>query len=292
MTLASHSAPITALDFSEPYGLLVTASQDESTRLWDLTSGEEIAFLRGHTGSCRRFPPQSVIHLFTGVVKCLQVEGDACVSGGSDSTIRIWDLRAVEEEEEALNQSFAGSSASSPRSTLPSIPDGDADEEEDAAVFVERPRSRATPRSRPQGCIRTLEGHSKAVSSLYFEDSCLVSGASDKTIRQWDINTGQCVLTMDILWAISHPHPQPRSSSNSQSSRGAAFTVPGLPGASLLSAASNTFSFPSPPSADGSWDMYLDFVGGVQFWGYALVSGSGDGAVRMWDSKQTCIPAL
>jgi division protein 1 len=293
MTLASHSGPITALDFSEPYGLLVTASQDESTRLWDLTSGEEIAFLRGHTGWCQLCSLLNqlfITSLFAGVVKCLQVEGDACVSGGSDSTIRIWDLRAVEEEEEALNQSFVGSEASSPQSTLPSIPDGDADEEEDAAVFIERPRSQATARSRPQGCVRTLEGHSKAVSSLYFEDSCLVSGASDKTIRQWDINTGQCVLTMDILWAISHPHPQPRSSPNSQSSRGATFTVPGLPGGSLLSAASNTFSFPSPPSADGSWDMYLDFVGGVQFWGYALVSGSGDGAVRMWDSEPSFTP--
>lgn len=31
--------------------------------------------------------------------------------------------------------------------------------------------------------------------------------------------------------------------------------------------------------------MYQDFVGGVQFWGYALASGSGDGAVRMWDMR-------
>lgn len=31
--------------------------------------------------------------------------------------------------------------------------------------------------------------------------------------------------------------------------------------------------------------MYQDFVGAVQFWGYALVSGSGDGAVRMWDMR-------
>jgi division protein 1 len=39
------------------------------------------------------------------------------------------------------------------------------------------------------------------------------------------------------------------------------------------------------PYADGTHDTYEDFVGGVQFWGYGLVSGSGDGAVRMWDSK-------
>lgn len=42
---------------------------------------------------------------------------------------------------------------------------------------------------------------------------------------------------------------------------------------------------PTPPYADGSWEMYQDFVGGVQFWGYALCSGSGDGGVRMWDMR-------
>lgn len=77
---------------------------------------------------------------------------------------------------------------------------------------------------------------------------------------------------MDILWAISHPPA----------------TVPGtgmpshlFPGAA---AAAGTFAVPTPPYSDGSWEMYQDFVGAVQFWGYGLVSGSGDGAVRMWDS--------
>ena len=37
--------------------------------------------------------------------------------------------------------------------------------------------------------------------------------------------------------------------------------------------------------ADGSWEPYEDFVGGIQFWGYALASGTRDGCVRMWDSK-------
>jgi division protein 1 len=82
-------------------------------------------------------------------------------------------------------------------------------------------------------------------------------------------------MTMDILWAISHAQSTSRGS--------------GL-GNSLFSgtaASVGTFAVPSPPHSDGSWDMFEDFVGGVQFWGYGLVSGSGDGAVRMWDSMHS-----
>jgi mitochondrial division protein 1 len=80
-------------------------------------------------------------------------------------------------------------------------------------------------------------------------------------------------MTMDILWAISHQTT----------------AIPGGPIPpnmfSGAAAAAGTFAVPTPPYADGTWEMYQDFVGGVQFWGYGLVSGSGDGAVRMWDSK-------
>ena len=96
-----------------------------------------------------------------------------------------------------------------------------------------------------------------------------MTGASDKTLRQWDLTTGQCVMTMDILWAISHPSsttvPSPLQNQ----------TFPG------------SFSVQMPSYADGTREFYEDFVGGVQFWGYGLVSGSGDGAVRMWDSEFT-----
>ena len=92
-------------------------------------------------------------------------------------------------------------------------------------------------------------------------------------MRQWDLTTGQCVMTMDILWAISHPP---------SSVPGSAIPANLIPGAA---AAAGTFAVPTPPYADGTWEMYQDFVGAVQFWGYALVSGSGDGAVRMWDSE-------
>ena len=100
-----------------------------------------------------------------------------------------------------------------------------------------------------------------------------VSGASDKTIRQWDINTGQCVMTMDLLWTISHPPSSTRLAH----------------GATTLMATSGAspFSVPTPPLSDGSWDLFEDFVGALQFWGFALVSGSGDSIIRMWDSRFT-----
>ena len=119
-----------------------------------------------------------------------------------------------------------------------------------------------------------------------------VTGSSDKTIRQWDVNTGQCVLTMDILWAISNPPAPPTSTPTRPGSENRRRTSSfadtpgaGLSGSSLLSVTSGAFAVPTPPYADGSWEMYQDFVGGVQFWGYALASGSGDGGVRMWDSE-------
>ena len=87
-------------------------------------------------------------------------------------------------------------------------------------------------------------------------------------------------MTMDILWAISHPHT---------ANIGSSIVNPLFP---RNDAADGHFSVPMPPYADGSWDMYEDFVGGVQFWGYGLVSGSGDGAVRMWDSKQFLDPSF
>ncbi|TFY70091.1 hypothetical protein EVJ58_g31 [Rhodofomes roseus] len=251
MTLESHTTPITALDFSEPYGTLVTASQEDSQpRVWDLLTGEEIGRLRGHQGT----------------VKCMQVEEQVCVTGSEDGTVRLWDLRRVDEDEDWEGETFSLSDVAEEDESH----DGGESHTNGIRSASSQPSSVA---EREGPCVRLLEGHTKTVSALYFEDECLVTGASDKTMRQWDLNTGQCVMTMDILWAISHPPA---------SAPGSALPNHLFTGAA---AAAGSFAVPMPPYADGSWDMYQDFVGAVQFWGYALVSGSGDGAVRMWDMR-------
>lgn len=256
--------------------MLVTAGQDDVVKVWDLCDGEEVGQLRGHQGH----------------VKAIQVEDTLCLTGGADGNVRLWDLRVVEDYEDKLQKSAAESLR---QGTLERIQEQDAD----------------TPTGNSP-CVRTLEGHSKSVTALYYEDGCLVTGSSDKTIRQWDVTTGQCILTMDILWAISNPpptYPVPVSpeisqgpfspprlrhrSSTSFSSVHYDDLLPspgaGISGNNLLNAVSGQFAIPTPPFSDGSWEMYQDFVGGVQFWGYALASGSGDGGVRMWDSESLSV---
>lgn len=215
MTLRGHTSPLAALDFSEPYGTLVSSSFDDSVRVWDLSTGEQVGTLEGHKDT----------------VGCLQVENELCVSGSADTTVNVWDLRKVGKE-------------------------GD--------VVDENTRDDASP------CVRTLSGHSKSVTALYYANRQIVTGANDKTLRQWDIETGQCVLTMDILWALSNSAPADDALDIHDTSMGN-FSGP--------------FSYPAPPYEDGSWEMYTSFVGGVQFWGYALASGSGDGGIRMWDLR-------
>lgn len=294
MTLANHTAPITSLDFSEPYGTLVSSALDDSVRVWDLSSGAEVGRLRGHSGT----------------VKCLQVEDELCITGGVDSSVRLWDLHRVEDYEARLSiKANSESKAGGGIIKQGGESNGGGDDDDDDEGGPSAKGNGADDRDKEHDpCLRSLEGHSKAVTSLYFDDTCLVTGASDKTLRQWDLNTGQCVLTMDILWAISNPTssqslmPDPTPSSdeilgspvrdrNSRSSLGGSSSVPGsriASGAAPLMADKNfsgPFSYPTPAFADGSWEMYQDFVGGVQFWGYALASGSGDGAVRMWDMR-------
>ncbi|KAK0715870.1 WD40-repeat-containing domain protein [Lasiosphaeris hirsuta] len=219
-SMRAHQDSITALDFDAPFGLMVSAAMDDSVRVWDLNAGRCIGMLEGHTAS----------------VRTLQVEDNILATGSMDATIRLWDLSKAHYDPQGSQ--FG------------------KDDEDDGIAF-ENPDDQ--PVDPPAGSMAdcplfTLNSHLAEITALHFRGNVLVSGSADKTIRQWDLERGRCVQTLDVMWAAAQ--------------------------SSALSAGDSTWrptSHPTDPSAD--------FVGALQVFESALACGTADGMVRLWDLR-------
>lgn len=145
-TLSGHHGPINAIDFSEPYGTLVSSStaHDEGggVRIWDLSSGEELGHLISPTHE---------------VVKCLQVNNTTCITGGTDAQIRLWDLNKVGAE------------------LLTDSSDKVDDKDSSNNSASQSPHVNKNAKNRGGVLMSTFRGHAQPVSALYSEGACLVS---------------------------------------------------------------------------------------------------------------------
>ncbi|PVI03595.1 mitochondrial division protein-like protein 1 [Periconia macrospinosa] len=224
--IPAHVDTITALDFDAPWGTMVTAALDDTVRVWDLNAGRCIGMLEGHLSS----------------VRCLQVEDNIVATGSMDASIRLWDLSKAEY---------------APMDSNIHKKHADEEEEDDGLTFENS--NDAPPPPPPtimQDCpLFSLESHVDEVTALHFRGDTLVSGSSDKTLRQWDLVKGRCVQTLDVLWA-----------------------------AAQANATTNTSSGPWRQTGRAT-DGTADFVGALQVFEAALACGTADGMVRLWDLR-------
>jgi division protein 1 len=161
-----------------------------------------------------------------GLVRCLQLDDGRLLTGSDDGTIKHWDLSLIDASSSMSSFSAFSSAPSSPSLTAT-----------DATGLINE--------------TFTLEGHQSEITAIYANQHSVVSGSGDKTIRQWDLETQQCLLTLDVLWA----------SGNSNS---------------IVDSWLDTSSYGCATH---------DFIGALQFWDFALASGTSDGKIRMWDCK-------
>ncbi|TGO17002.1 hypothetical protein BPAE_0455g00010 [Botrytis paeoniae] len=174
-TLEGHKNSVFSVAFSPDGKQVVSGSRDNTIRLWNTATGQQIQpTLNGHTSSVNSvaFSPDVAF----------SPNGKQVVSGSRDNTIRLWNTETELQIQLTLNghTSSINSVAFSPDSKQ--IVSGSNDN-----------TIRLWDTVTGQQIQPTLNGHTSSVNSVAFSPNGkqVVSGSRDKTVRLWNTATGQ-----------------------------------------------------------------------------------------------------
>ena len=164
--LRGHTGSVYSAAFSPDGKRIVSASWDETVRIWDVQTGKELQKLEGHTKvvSSASFSP----------------DGKRIVSASWDNTVRIWDSKTGKELQKLEGHTEGVNSASF-------SPDGKR------IVSASWDNTVRIWDSKTGKELQKLEGHSGGVYSASFipDGKRIVSASWDKTVRIWDAQTGR-----------------------------------------------------------------------------------------------------
>lgn len=267
-SLPAHQEAITSLDFDYPFGTMVTASVDDTVRVWNLATGRCQGLLEGHIAS----------------VRCLQLEDTIVATGSTDAKVKLWDL--------GLSDQYSSAPPSAVSNLINKYRNSsDSDDDRSSFTAVDGRESRQSDLHQAVDCcVHTFDAHVGEVTALHFINQTLVSGSQDRTIRQWDMGTGRLLQTMDILGISGTPWTGGTSS----------FVDTGVKGSGDFVGALQCFEQGlAAGTADGMvrfWDLRTGAVAreltghtgpvtALQFDDLHLVSGSLDRSVRIWDLR-------
>lgn len=169
-TLNGHKSGVRGVAISTDGNWIVSASEDQTVKVWDALTGKEKHSLTGH---------KEIV-----LSAAISPDGKWIVSGGNDKTVKVWDAQTGKEL-----RTLTGHSG--PVVCLAFSPDGKRviSGSGDATVKVWDVPS--------WEIIRTLEGHGSTIHGVAFSSDSkrIVSGSYDRTAKVWDAQTGEVILT-------------------------------------------------------------------------------------------------
>ena len=170
--LQGHAAAIPTAAFSRDGRWIVTASRDDTARIWDPKTGETVATLQGHTNDVEAvaFSP----------------DGQRIVTASSDKTARVWDAKSGNTLTTLQGHTEGVRSAQfSPSGKLIATTSND----KTARVWD----------AQTGRLLTLLQGHTAAVADAAFsaDEGRIATAGLDGTARVWDARTGHTVATLE-----------------------------------------------------------------------------------------------
>jgi len=165
----AHQAPVVLAAFSPDGTQVITASEDNTARVWDATTGQLVW-------------TNPLVHQGPVNVAAFSPDGLLVVTASYDKTARVWDPRTGQPVTEPLaHQGPVNVAAFSPDGLLVVT----ASEDHTAQVWDARTGQPVTAPLEHQDAVN--------VAAFSPDGSLVVTGSSDRTARVWDARTGQPV---------------------------------------------------------------------------------------------------
>lgn len=301
-----NSNIIISIAFSPDGNQIISGSLNNTLKLWDVASGQEIRIFTGHSK-----PVTSV---------AFSPDGKQALVGSNDATLKLWDVTSGREIRIFTGHSYLAPSRvfSYILSSVTFSPDG-KQILSGGADKTFKLWNAVTGQE-----IRTFKGHSEGVNSVAFspDGKQILSGSDDKTLKLWNVVTGQEIRT------FIDPYADPyKKASSYEGITSVAFSPDGKKalswslwgalfklwdvetGKSILNSQTGTYTYPVF-SPDGNqilsggddntsfklWDIatgreiqtfsgHSEASRSVVFSpdGKQLLSGSGDWTLKLWD---------
>ncbi len=171
-TLTGHTDWVVSASYSPDGTKIVSASWDNTLKIWDANTGSCLQTLTGHTDdvSSASYSP----------------DGTKIVSASGDNTVKIWNantgscLRTL-----TGHTNYVNSASYSP----------------DGTKIVSAASWDNTIKiwdANTGSCLQTLTGHTNFVNSASYspDGTKIVSASDDNTLKIWNANTGTCLQTL------------------------------------------------------------------------------------------------
>lgn len=189
---------VRSLAWSPDGQVLASSSYNQGVKLWDTDTGQCLKMLHGHSDT-----------LFNAVLSVsFSPDGRILASGSYDQTVKLWDI----ETGQCLNTIHGLNGGGWSITFSPIHPD----QEDTVGELTDGSDPSPTPPLRGEGLscspFPTREGgwgvrFSELASSIREGRGGFLATGSDRTVRLWDITTGQCWKTFeghsDIVFSVA-----------------------------------------------------------------------------------------